>query len=263
MNQFPLSIAQITDLHLFADEHQELLGLRTTKSFQAIIERLLCLQPQLDLLLLTGDLSQDGRLESYERLQHLLTPLNIPTYWIPGNHDNLSAMQQILNQTPIYSQKGFVRGGWQFVLVNSAVPGCVHGQLSDITLCWLDWRLTQIDYPTVVALHHPPFPVNSDWLDSSALENSEQLFAILDRHKQVKLVLFGHIHQEFQHQRNGVDYLGSPSTSIQFEPKSASFALKPEQPGFRLLQLYPDGSWKTKIERVQCVSLLNLAATGY
>lgn len=264
MNQIALSIAQVTDLHLFADEHQQLLGLRTAKSFQAVIERLLCLQHQLDLLLLTGDLSQDGKFESYQRLQHLLTPLSIPTYWLAGNHDHLPTMQQVLNQMPISAQKAFVCGGWHFVLMNSAVPGFAHGQLSAATLDWLEEILARKNNtPTLVALHHPPFRVNSDWLDSSTLANPEQLFAVLDRHKQVKLVLFGHIHQEFYYQRNGVDYLGSPSTSIQFEPRSASFALNPEPPGFRLLKLYPDGSWKTKIERVECSCLLNLAATGY
>ena len=89
----PFSIAQITDIHLFVDEKQELLGLQTTKSFQAVIEKLQHLQPQLDLLLLTGDLSQDGTPESYENIQNLLNPLALPTYWLAGNHDCISAMQ--------------------------------------------------------------------------------------------------------------------------------------------------------------------------
>ena len=97
MNQPPLLIAQITDIHLFADENQELLGLATTQSFQAVLERL-SLQPQLDLLLLTGDLAQDGKPESYQHVQNLLSPFCIPTYWLPGNHDCLPAMEQVLNR---------------------------------------------------------------------------------------------------------------------------------------------------------------------
>ncbi len=102
-NQSPLSIAQITDIHLFADEKQELLGLQTTQSFQAVIERLDMLRPQLDLLLITGDLSQDGTPESYQRLKNLISPLATPTYWLPGNHDCLSTMQQALNYAPFVS----------------------------------------------------------------------------------------------------------------------------------------------------------------
>lgn len=115
MNQVsPLSIAQITDIHLFTDEKQKLLGLPTTQSFQAVIEQLTSLQPRPDLLLLTGDLSQDGTPESYERLQNLLIPLAIPAYWLPGNHDCMSAMQQVLNRAPVSPRKAFTQGGWNF-----------------------------------------------------------------------------------------------------------------------------------------------------
>lgn len=264
INQPPLSIAQVTDIHLFGDENQELLGLQTTLSFQAVIRRLQVLQPQLDLLLLTGDLSQDGTTESYHRVQNLLSPLATPIYWLPGNHDCVSTMQQALNHAYFCPRKAFTYKGWNFLLINSGVPGCIHGHISSEKLNWLDFELNfGGDHPTVVALHHPPFRLNSDWLDTSVLENSEELFAVLDRHPQVKLVLFGHIHQEFNCQRNGVYYLGSPSTCIQFEPHSSNFSLDHEKPGFRLLNLYPDASWETRIERVDYTYQLDLAATGY
>ena len=265
MNQAsPLLIAQVTDIHLFANENQQLLNLSTIQSFQAVIERLQRLRPQPDLLLLTGDLSQDGTPESYEHVQNLLSPLGTPIYWLPGNHDCLSVMQQILNSAPVSPRKVFNRGSWNFILINSGVAGCVHGELSPETLDWLDFRLRIVEqHPTLVALHHPPFSVNSNWLDASTLKNPEELFAVLDCHPQIKLVLFGHIHQEFNRQRNGVHYLGSPSTCIQFEPQSSNFSLDHEKPGFRLLKLYPDGRWETRIERVAYAHQLDLAATGY
>ena len=272
MNQSPITIAQVTDIHLFADENQELLGLLTTRSFKAVVERLLSLQPQPDLLLLTGDLSQDGTPESYDRVQKLLSPLKTPTYWIPGNHDCISAMQHVLKRAPVSPLKSFTRGNWNFLLINSGVPGCVYGHLSPKTLAWLDFQLElmgnvsgsdSVLRPTVVALHHPPFQVNSNWLDTSILQNPQQLFAVLDRHPQVKLVLFGHIHQEFNYQRHGVHYLGTPSTSIQFKPQSSNFSLDHQAPGFRLLNLYPDGTWETWVERVAYAHKLNMAAKGY
>ncbi len=265
MNQvFPVSIAQVTDIHLFAAENHELLGMPTMESFQAVIAGLKILQPELDLLLLTGDLSGDGTPTSYENLQNLLSPLQIPTYWIPGNHDCAIAMDEILNLKMFSRRKSFERGGWNFLLLSSAVPGCVHGYLSAPTLNWLDSQLNILsDKPTLISLHHPPFLVNSQWLDSSTLQNSQELFAVLDRHPQVKLVLFGHIHQEFQRQRHHVHYLGTPSTSIQFKPESTMFALDQKPPGFRLIKLYPNGTWETSIERVPFFHSLELTATGY
>jgi len=78
MDQVP-PINQVTDIHLFAHENQKLLGLPTTQSFQSY-RAIARLQPQPDLLLLTGDLSQDGTPASYELLQNLLSPLETPTY---------------------------------------------------------------------------------------------------------------------------------------------------------------------------------------
>ncbi|OLP15460.1 phosphodiesterase [Leptolyngbya sp. 'hensonii'] len=260
----PLRVAQITDIHLFADRQRELLGLPTADSFGAVLQRLTEIRSEVDLILLTGDLSQDGTPESYAQLQSRLIPLGIPTYWLPGNHDNPITMRQILYQAPILPQKAFRIGIWQFILLNSGVPGRVHGYLSPESLDWLDSQL-QLSrcYPTTIALHHPPFLVESAWLDTSTLQNSAQLFAVLDRYPQVKLVLFGHIHQEFTCQQRGVHYLGAPSTSIQFEPKSSQFSLDQTTPGFRLLNLYADGTWDSRVERTAYNHQLNLAASGY
>lgn len=258
----PLRIAQVTDLHLFAKSDQCLLGMPTLRSLNALIEQLQWLRPQLDLLLLTGDLSQDGTIESYERLQAALSPLKIPIYWLPGNHDCVEAMERSL--TRFYPDKAFERGGWRFLLLNSQDPGCVHGRLSVESLTWLDRQLTQNPkIPTVVSLHHPPFSVNSTWLDTSILQNSTELLEILDRAAQVKLVVFGHIHQEFQQQRGDATFLGTPSTCIQFARESDEFALGQEPPGFRLILLYPDGTWESQVKRVKFNHALDLAATGY
>jgi len=250
LNPPPLLVAQITDTHLFAEVEHKLLGLPTTDSLQAVLERLAKLQPRPDILLLTGDLSQDGSYKSYKRLQDLLIPFGIPTYWLPGNHDSLPIMQQVLRQPPISAEKSFQAGGWHFLLLSSWVPGRVHGQLSQDSLEWLELQLQLVsDKPTLIGLHHPPCLVHSDWLDTIKLRNPEDFFAIIDRYPQVKLVVFGHIHQAFNYQRHGVRYLGSPSTCFQFQPRSVDFALDQNQPGFRLLALSPDGTYETRIER--------------
>lgn len=259
-----LLIAQVTDIHLFANLNQELLGLPTAQSFHVVLERLQKLCPQPDLFLLTGDLSQDGKPESYQYLQECLKPLEIPTYWLPGNHDQPIVMEQVLNQAPISAQKSFSMGGWQFLLLNSSVSGCVHGYLPPESLDWLELQLQQTrERPTLISLHHSPFSVNSAWLDRLLLRNAEELFALIDRHPQVRLVVFGHIHQEFERSRHNVHYLASPSTCFQFLPQSEEFALDTVEPGFRLITLYPDGSFTTQIERVAYTCQLDTAASGY
>jgi 3',5'-cyclic-AMP phosphodiesterase len=254
MNQAtPIVIAQLTDTHLFADEALTMRGFATVRSFQAVLEQVRQLQPQPDLLLLTGDLSQDETIASYEQLRDRVTPLGIPAYWIPGNHDqSLSDMQQILSTELISPQKSFQAGGWQFILLNSMLHQQVQGELTAEALETLEQQLYYAaDRPTLIALHHPPLAIASAWMDAIGLQNREALFAVIDRHPQVKLVVFGHIHQAFDRSRQGVRYLGAPSTCVQFSPNSDEFVIDlAEQPGFRLLTLYPDGSYKTTVQRV-------------
>ena len=215
--------------------------------------------------MLTGDLSQDGTARSYDRLQALLAPLGIPVYWLPGNHDaDLEEMERSLTHPIFMPDRSFEVGEWRFVLLDSQEIGSVHGFLSPRELDRLDRDLSHyLEQPTIVALHHPPFQMCSDWLDMSILQNPEALFEVLDHHPQVKLVLFGHIHQEFHRQRREVTYLGTPSTCIQFEPKSHDFSIDAEEPGFRLLNLYPDGRWDTQVKRVAYFHQLDLTAVGY
>jgi Icc protein len=260
----PLVVAQITDIHLFADSDRNLLGICTDESWNSVLIQVNKLPQRPDLLLLTGDLSQDGKAGSYQKIVDSVEQLGIPTYWLPGNHDQVSTMEQVLRSGIVSAEKSFARGNWQFLLLNSQSVGCVHGYLAPETLVWLNQELgSNPDKPTLIALHHPPFAVGSSWLDDSALQNSEELFMVLERHPQVKLVLFGHIHQEFSKWHNGVQFFGTPSTCIQFEPGSEDFALGKVKPGFRLLYLYPDQTWWTTVERTEFVAEMNLAATGY
>lgn len=266
INQIPpLLVAQISDLHLFSDERQDLLGWNTWGSLEVVLQRLMTLNPQPDVILLTGDLSQDETEGAYQKVVQRFIPLGIPTYWLPGNHDHVPTMQRVLNQPPIYTDKSIDRGGWKFLLLNTNVPGQVYGALTAESLHWLETQLdsTPKTQPTLIGMHHHPFRVNSPWLDKSGLQNAKALFDILDRYSQVQVVLFGHVHQEFERIRRDVTYLSTPSTCIQFSPKSSDFALDNARPGFRLISLYPDGRFETIVHRVCFNQRLDFAAQGY
>lgn len=262
-----LYVVQITDTHLFADPCRQLLGVVTEQSFQAVLHSALTLQPSPDLLLLTGDLSQDGSSASYQRLRQHLSSLSIDTYWLPGNHDHLSAMEAELQGARLHREKQINRMGWTCILINSHIPGQDGGYLSDHTLAQLrqDLRRAQEQHHHVlVSLHHPPFSVDSRWLDGSSLHQPERLFQVLDEFSHVRLVVFGHIHQEFHRSRREVDYLACPSTCIQFRPGSQDFDLEVIPPAFRQLWLYQDGRFSTQLVRVpEALQRPNLAIKGY
>lgn len=256
-------ILQLSDIHLFSDTDQSLLGLRTHHSFDAILDHVRQLPRLPEAILLTGDLSQDETVLAYQHLYRKLADFSGPIYWIPGNHDSLDAMTVSLNQPPFRADRTFALGKWHFLLLDSSMPNQVEGWLSTEKLTALDSDLrASAPHPTLIALHHPPFPIASNWLDTG-LKNYEAFWRVLDSHDHVRLVLCGHIHQDFCYERRGVHYMSTPSTCVQFAPNSQNFAIEDIDPGFRLIELGSGGGFRTWVERVSIKRKLDFAAQGY
>jgi 3',5'-cyclic-AMP phosphodiesterase len=243
-------VVQITDTHLFAEPEGEMFGCRTRDTFDRVIDSIARLETKPDLLLLTGDISQDESVASYVYVQSRLQDLNIPSYWLPGNHDQEAGAIAFLNGGCVSAQKDFVLGGWQFVLLDSMVPQQPHGELSQQQLEYLDSKLTT-DLPTLIAVHHQPIDCGLTYMDGMGLRNGGMLLARIDRAPQVKVVLNGHIHHAFAELRDGVHFLGTPSTCVQLKPMQEKAEVDPRPAGFRLLWLGAGGEVETEVRRVE------------
>ena len=261
-----ISILQITDSHLLADN--KFLGLVPNTAFQEVIEgvkkRIKEHKPQL--ILLTGDLSQDNSKASYQFLIETVKDLPRPIAWTPGNHDDPLEVAEFLEQANIIAKKEFVFSGWQVILLNSFWKGHVAGKLAEEELLFLEQELNKHRAERVVIfLHHHILPVGSKWLDKLGLKNSQEFLDTIDRYQQVKIVASGHVHQESRQFRKEVEFITAPSTSIQFKRKSDKFALDTLMPGYRWFNLFDDGSYETEIWRIpkQNSFIPDLKAKGY
>lgn len=249
MTTTPTRLIQITDTHLFDSVDGALRGLNTAQSLAAVVARVRAQETRIDGILATGDLSHDGGTPSYRHLLRLLAPLQAPVYCLPGNHDDMSVFACALKGRRAQSGGRLLADGWQVILLDSAVPGAVHGHLRRGELERLDENLhAQPDLHALICLHHQPVAVGSTWLDRLMLDNAEALFAIVDRHPQVRGVLWGHVHQAFDATRNGVRLLASPSSCVQFRPGCADFTLDDLPPGYRWLELQPNGRLASGVE---------------
>ncbi|MDH2924536.1 Icc protein [Nicoletella semolina] len=262
-----IKIIQITDTHLLANGDQELLGVNTAKSFQAVIDGIHRGEFAYDFILATGDLAQDQCSQAYTRFAEMVKPLEKPVFWLEGNHDIQPAMYQGLTPFPqIQSEKHILMGEkWQVLLLDSHIPTLSKGELSQDQLNWLARKLEEYSERfTLIALHHNILPTNSAWLDQHSLANSEALTTILAQFSKVKAILYGHIHQEVDRFWLGYRVLATPSTCIQFKPNCDRFTLDPMPQGWREISLFPDGNIETTVRRLNENNFLpNFHATGY
>lgn len=262
----PLRVVQLSDCHLFEDEKGRLLGLETQFSLDKVLELIQEEQPRIDLILATGDLSQDASQASYERLRESLSVLRAPTYWLEGNHDKPAPMLAALQAKREHVSPCVTEfGAWTFVLLDSTIPGEVPGELYEADLAFLDRALGNARTEHVmVCLHHHPVPMGCAWLDEQVVASADRFFAILDRHPKVRAVIWGHVHQEYSGERRGVKLYAAPSTCVQFKPGSEHFAVDSAAPGYRWFNLYADGTIETAVSRVEEVEFeVDFSVKGY
>ena len=235
-----LRIIQISDCHLPADPATAYRGQDAGKNLEAVWHAALRWKP--DLILLTGDLSEDASPASYDRLRSIVRT-EVPVLAIPGNHDEPEVLRKYFDAGPWDGPLAWSDGDWRIVLTDSTLPRKPSGRFSAERLEALAETLNAGDEPNIlIALHHQPVAVDSPWIDRFALEEPEGFLELLDSAPRLRCVIWGHVHQHFMCWRNGVLMLGAPSTAANSRPGAGRFELDPVGPGCRTLELESDGT---------------------
>ena len=201
-----------------------------------------------DLVLLTGDVSEDASASSYARVAVRLGTLGAPVLALPGNHDDPEVMKQHFPLGPWDGPGVFELDPWLIMGLDSTSTGKISGVFSQHDLERFDASMRGSNSEHIlVALHHQPVPVNSPWIDRYALEEPERFLAYLDREKRVRCVAWGHVHHAFSSDRNGVSFLGAPSSVANSLPEKRKFTLDLAGPSCRWMELGDDGAVKTGV----------------
>lgn len=265
MKMSPIRIIQVSDIHLFQEPEEELLSVKTQESFKTIIDLIKAEGKPIDIILLSGDLSQDGSEKSYKCIADMVECLGAPVYWIPGNHDNVPVMSTVYPYKSVKNDKHIVLPNWQLILLNSQLPNAVEGELDSVQLKFLsDCLQSNTNDPAIIFMHHQPVSVQTTWLEPLGLNNPEDLWQVLQQFSQVHSIFFAHVHQEFAGDFHGIPCYALPSTCIQFKPNVVDFALDNVPPGYRWIELYEDGHLETGIVRAKnYVGTFDKDAKGY
>jgi 3',5'-cyclic-AMP phosphodiesterase len=259
-------VIQFTDCHLGPVESETLLGLNTDQSLEDVLQLIQRNEPRVDQLLCTGDVASEGHSDGYLRFHQLVRRyFKQSLAWLPGNHDSAEIMSASAKLLNIESRLVSV-GNWLIIMLDSSVPGQVYGHLEASELDYLSYvlRHNHDNKPVMVCLHHQPVAVGSEWIDQYIVKNASALFELIDQFPQVKILSWGHVHQEFVAKRKNVDFFATPSTCVQFKAGCKKFTVDTLMPGYRWFQLNPDGSFSTGVNRVTDKSyVIDYKSAGY
>jgi 3',5'-cyclic AMP phosphodiesterase CpdA len=188
-----LTIAHVTDTHHGGPRH-------AARRNRQALEHLLALDPLPDLLLVTGDVADHGTPEEYAASRETWTRWPGRLLVLPGNHDVRAAFSAAwLDGRDGPLDQELVVDGVRVLALDSLVtapPGrrIDHGELAASSLEWLEHRLSSVELPTLVCLHHPPVRLGVELMDPIMLRDPDRLAAVLERHPSVVAVLVGHAH---------------------------------------------------------------------
>jgi 3',5'-cyclic-AMP phosphodiesterase len=257
-------IAQLSDIHITAGSDgvvDDASG--PVRALRAAVSSLLAMPARPDCVVLTGDLTERGLPAEYARLQTLLSPLPMPVHPLPGNHDDRQELRRSFAEHRGVAANGAGRAGGgadagayvqyavrvagaRLICCDTTRPGSPGGELDATRLGWLDETLAAApDRPTVVALHHPPFPIGIRFIDAMGFTDPAPFAAVVGRHPQVVRVISGHVHRAAVTSFAGTVGVTCPSTYRQLYldlTRPGRAAVTGEPPGFAVHLINDDGT---------------------
>lgn len=237
-------VCQISDTHVKTDGKLAYGIVDTAGMLERCVAHILQLPQRPDAVIATGDLVDFGRSEEYALLRELLSPLTMPLYLLPGNHDDRDVLRAsfpdhpYLNQWEPFIQYAIDDFPVRIVALDTVIPKEGGGRLCRERLDWLDRTLSAARArPTIVAMHHPPFVTGIGHMDRVSLDNVAGLADVVARHPQVERVIAGHLHRPITVRFAGTVASTCPSpahqVALDIAPDAADdFILEP--PGLQL-----------------------------
>jgi 3',5'-cyclic-AMP phosphodiesterase len=229
-------IAQLSDPHLRPQSQLYQNVVDSNARFAAAIAHLNEFDPRPDVVLLSGDLVDEGTPAEYETARKLLATLTIPLLAIPGNHDDRAGFRDSLHDLTYMPSTGPLsytvgdRGPVRIVALDVTIPGLHHGEADETSLVWLEQVLAaEPDRPTIVMMHQPPVACGVPYLDLYLCRGGERLAAVVKRYPAIERIVCGHVHRFMELRFAGTVLCTAPSTTttiglqLKANAKPASF----------------------------------------
>lgn len=217
MTSADLRILHLSDTHLFSDGSLHYGTVDTLAALDRTLARAAALDA-IDLVVASGDLSDDGGEQSYRRLAARLVPFaserGADVVYVMGNHDLRAGFEKTLGAR----ETVITRRGFRIVTLDTSVPGAGYGALETDQLERLA-RILEVPAAngTVIALHHPPVPATSALLAALELTTPDALLEVCAA-SDVRVILCGHYHHALATRAHGIPIVVAPGVANSSDP---------------------------------------------
>ena len=251
-----VKLIQLSDLHLVPPGKLTSKVLDTNVILEETINEILRKQDyfgQIEGLLVTGDISDDGSIDSYLSAHEKLIKLNVPILVIPGNHDLRKPMREVFNEHVEFSINSS-QFDWVFkyeetviIGLDTLVEGENFGFLEKTSLEFLSNQLSIHNGSDIILLiHHPPINTGIYFMDKIGLKNNSELSECLKATSRPVRILCGHVHGVYHGLLGIHPVVSAPSVCSAFEFNRKKFApvgFNRGPTGYAYLETSSNGFW--------------------
>lgn len=215
-----MNIVHISDIHLTVPG-EEMAGLDTHARLAAALDHMQAHIPEVERLIITGDLAHWGEREAYEALRHTLANVDVPVRLMIGNHDDRTTFLEVFDDHPV-DANGYVNhaesmGDTRLIYLDSTAPLTHAGHFGPDRLAWLEAELEACTHARIF-LHHNPMELGLPAMDKIGLVQPDRdaLRALIHRYAaKIDHIHFGHVHAQISGSYQGVPFTAVQSTGHQ------------------------------------------------
>ena len=179
-------IVQLSDLHVGSQFQPEV--------FETVVKEVNKINP--DVIVITGDLTNEGLMKEYKKCKSLLTQFNTKKIIsISGNHDYRNTGYLLFKKFFPFETVNELDNDVVLVTVGTARPDRNNGEVGYRQNLWLERTMKKYKGKIkIVAMHHHLIPIPDTGSDQlTVVDAGDVLRTILDT--QVDVVLCGHKHR--------------------------------------------------------------------
>lgn len=223
-----MRLAILSDLHI-VEAGLPIWNTETTTHFDTAID-LIKKTPNIDAIIVPGDIADKGSQWAYSYVRNSFDRLCIPSFFVPGNHDNIKVFNSTIASQWCHACKSVELQDWKFIFLSSVMidpndceSNMSRGFLSDDEISRLKEELNT-ERKICIILHHPPIDQDG-WLNRKLLENRTEFNSIIREFANVNLIIYGHTHYHTIQKINSVTYIGAPAVGFAFNKDLPKFQI--------------------------------------
>ncbi|MBI6549350.1 metallophosphoesterase family protein [Xenorhabdus lircayensis] len=239
-----MKVIHLTDLHLTRSREQRMFDVSTYDNFDFVFEEIRRIKSLtvIELVVVSGDISNDGDVDSYRYFLNKMESLKTPYIAILGNHDIKSNFDTALTEEEseyIITSCEYNNNTWHIISVDTVVEGEDYGFISKDNFAELERKIIKNSgFNTAIFMHHHAIPVDTPIVDSCMLNNAKELLELCDKYK-VRFIGSGHAHTPRTWHHNNMTTCVAPAVAFQWLLGTETVKISTGF-GFNIINFSPD-----------------------